>query len=47
LAQEAFKNIKQDQHLGRFPVVVLTSSKAEQDGAVSYDLHPNFYILKP
>ncbi len=45
--REVLENIKQDKHLRRIPVVVLTSSKAEQDVAVSYDLHANCYIVKP
>jgi len=45
--REVLENIKQDQHLRRILVVVLVSSKAKQDVAVSYDLHANFYIVKP
>jgi chemotaxis family two-component system response regulator Rcp1 len=39
--------IKSDQDLKRIPVVVLTTSKAEQDILRSYDLHANCYITKP
>ncbi len=39
--------IKQDPHLRRIPVVILTTSKAEEDVLKSYDLHANAYITKP
>ncbi len=39
--------IKQDPNLKRIPVVVLTTSKAEQDILKSYELHANCYITKP
>ena len=39
--------IKQDPDLKRIPVVVLTSSQAEQDILKSYNLHANCYITKP
>ncbi len=39
--------IKQDPHLRRIPVVILTTSKAEEDVLRSYDLHANAYITKP
>ena len=45
--QEVLAEIKQDQHLRRVPVVVLTSSEAEQDILASYDLNANCYITKP
>ena len=35
------------KHLKRIPVVVLTTSKAEEDIIKSYDLHANSYITKP
>ena len=39
--------IKQDPDLKRIPVVILTSSAAEQDILQSYNLHANCYITKP
>ena len=39
--------VKGDDSLKRIPVVVLTSSKAEEDILRSYDLHANCYITKP
>jgi len=39
--------VKADEELRRIPVVVLTSSSAEQDILKSYDLHANAYITKP
>ena len=45
--REVLAEIKEDPHLKRIPVVVLTTSKAEQDILQSYDLHANCYIPKP
>ncbi len=39
--------IKTDEQLRRIPVVVLTTSSAEQDILKTYDLHANCYITKP
>ncbi|HEX8199971.1 MAG TPA: response regulator [Isosphaeraceae bacterium] len=39
--------VKADPALRRIPVVVLTTSQAEQDILKSYDLHANSYITKP
>ena len=39
--------IKQDGVLRHIPVVVLTSSRAEQDIVKAYDLHANCYVTKP
>jgi two-component system, chemotaxis family, response regulator Rcp1 len=39
--------IKKDPDLRRIPVIVLTTSKAEEDVLHTYDLHANCYILKP
>lgn len=39
--------IKQDPRLRRIPVVILTTSKADEDVIRSYDLHANAYITKP
>jgi two-component system, chemotaxis family, response regulator Rcp1 len=44
---EVLAEIKQDPDLKRIPVVILTSSAAEQDILQSYDLHANCYITKP
>ena len=41
------KHIKSDEKLRRLPVVVLTTSKAEEDRLSSYDLGANAYIVKP
>jgi CheY-like chemotaxis protein len=45
--REVLAEIKADSDLKRIPVVVLTTSKAEQDIFKSYDLHANCYISKP
>jgi chemotaxis family two-component system response regulator Rcp1 len=44
---EVLALIKADQDLRRIPVVVLTSSKAEQDILKTYNLHANCFITKP
>ena len=41
------RRIKSDSALLRIPVVVLTSSSAEQDVWVAYGLHANCYLVKP
>ena len=41
------KEIKQDADLRRIPVVVLTTSKSDEDVYRSYDLGVNSYIVKP
>jgi len=45
--REVLAEIKQDDDLKRIPVVVLTTSKAEEDIMRSYDLHANAYVAKP
>lgn len=45
--REVLADIKADSDLKRIPVVVLTTSSAEQDIIKSYDLHANCYITKP
>jgi CheY-like chemotaxis protein len=40
-------DIKDDEDLRRIPVVVMTSSEAEEDIVQSYDLHANAYLTKP
>ena len=44
---EVLANIKSDADLQRIPVVVLTTSDAEEDVLRSYDLHANAYVTKP
>jgi CheY-like chemotaxis protein len=44
---EVLKIIKSDTNLRAIPVVILTTSKAEEDVLKSYDLHANCYITKP
>jgi len=45
--REVLEDIKSDDDLKRIPVVVLTSSEAEEDVAKSYELHANAYLTKP
>ena len=45
--REVLADIKADPDLKNIPVVVLTTSSAEQDIFKSYDLHANCYITKP
>lgn len=45
--REVLKEIKEDNSLKRIPVVILTTSSAEQDVLKTYDLHANCYITKP
>jgi CheY-like chemotaxis protein len=44
---EVLAAIKADETLRRIPVVVLTTSEAEEDVLRSYDLHANAYVTKP
>jgi two-component system response regulator len=44
---EVLRRIRADERTRRLPVVVLTTSKEEQDIAASYDLGVNSYIRKP
>ena len=44
---EVLDVIKEDCELKRIPVVVLTTSQAEQDIVRSYNLHANAYVTKP
>ena len=45
--REALEEIKSDPDLRRIPIVVLTTSKAEEDILKSYDLGVNSFIVKP
>lgn len=45
--REVLAEIKTDDDLKRIPVVVLTTSRSEEDVLRSYDLHANAYIVKP
>jgi CheY-like chemotaxis protein len=44
---EVLRRVRADARTRRLPVVILTSSKEEQDMASSYDLGANSYIRKP
>jgi CheY-like chemotaxis protein len=41
------KHIREDGELRRLPVIILTTSKAEEDRLRSYDLGANAYVVKP
>ena len=45
--REALKEIKANPDLRRIPIVVLTTSKAEEDILRTYDLGVNSYVTKP
>ncbi|OGA55917.1 MAG: response regulator [Betaproteobacteria bacterium RIFCSPLOWO2_12_FULL_65_14] len=45
--REVLEEIKTDEDLKRIPVVVLTTSKAEEDVLRTYNLHANCYVTKP
>jgi len=45
--REVLAEIKNDEYLKRIPVVVLTTSAAEEDIARAYGAHANCYITKP
>ncbi|MBC6419045.1 MAG: response regulator [Prochloron sp. SP5CPC1] len=45
--REALKEIKADPQLRKIPVVVMTTSKAEEDILRTYNLGVNSYIIKP
>jgi CheY-like chemotaxis protein len=45
--REVLSVIKGDERFKQIPVVVLTTSKAEEDVLRSYELHANCYITKP
>jgi CheY-like chemotaxis protein len=45
--REVLARIKADESLRQIPVVILTTSNAEEDVLRSYDLHANAYVTKP
>ena len=45
--REVLAEIKTDKYLKLIPVVVMTTSQAEEDIAKSYSLHANCYVTKP
>jgi len=45
--REVLAEIKGDKNLSRCPVVVLTTSDADEDIQRAYDLHANCYVTKP
>ena len=45
--REVLREVKEDEKLRTIPVVVLTTSKAEEDILKSYSLHANCYVTKP
>ena len=45
--RQVLADIKSDESLRSIPVIVLTTSEAEEDILRSYDLHANAYITKP
>jgi two-component system response regulator len=44
---EVLRLIRADPRLRRVPVVILTSSREEEDVGAGYDLHVNSYVRKP
>jgi len=45
--REVLEEVKADRELRTIPIVVLTTSEAEEDILRSYDLHANAYVTKP
>ncbi|WP_049922668.1 response regulator [Halopiger djelfimassiliensis] len=45
--EEVLEELKEDSELRSIPVIVLTSSRAEEDVVRSYELHANAYLTKP
>ncbi len=45
--RELLADIKTDLDLKSIPVIVLTTSSAEQDRSIAYALHANCYVVKP
>ena len=45
--RQVLSEIKSDNNLKQIPVVVMTTSQAEEDIIKSYDLHANCFVTKP
>ncbi|MEE6178390.1 response regulator [Mycobacterium sp. 050134] len=45
--RQLLEKVKSDPDLSRIPIVVLTTSSAEEDILRSYELHANAYVTKP
>ena len=45
--RQVLAEVKADDDLKRIPVVILTTSRAEEDVLKTYNLHANCYIAKP
>jgi two-component system, chemotaxis family, response regulator Rcp1 len=45
--KEVLKEIKDDKNLKRIPVIVLTTSAADEDVCITYDSYANCYVTKP
>jgi len=45
--REVLEEVKKDKNLRKIPIIVLTTSKAEEDIVRCYNLHANCYITKP
>lgn len=45
--REVLAEIKEDKDLRRIPIVILSTSQAEEDVLKTYDLHANCYVNKP
>jgi DNA-binding response OmpR family regulator len=44
---EVLREIKENSNLKNTPVIILTTSSAEKDMIMAYDLHANAYLVKP
>ncbi len=45
--RQVLEEVKADENLRRIPVIVLTTSGADEDVLRSYNLHANAYVTKP
>lgn len=45
--RQVLEEVKEDENLRRIPVIVLTTSAADEDVRRSYNLHANAYVTKP